>query len=97
MERAKGSSGGQGEGIPRLDLRGTRCPLNYVKTKLRLEEMTSGDVLEILLDAGEAMSSVPRSVRDEGHVVREQESHPTWGRLLIEKGDAAPGRDRRSA
>ncbi len=27
-----------------LDLRGTPCPINFVKTKLKLEEMSSGEV-----------------------------------------------------
>ncbi|NIM05664.1 MAG: sulfurtransferase TusA family protein, partial [Armatimonadetes bacterium] len=33
----------------KMDLRGTPCPLNWVKTKLRLEEMKAGQLLEILL------------------------------------------------
>jgi tRNA 2-thiouridine synthesizing protein A len=28
-----------------LDLKGVVCPYNYVKTKLKLEEMTEGQVL----------------------------------------------------
>jgi len=52
-----------------LDLRGTRCPLNFVKTKIQIEEMNSGELLEIVLDDGEPIKNVPRSVVAEGHDV----------------------------
>ncbi len=51
----------------RIDLRGTACPLNWVKTKLRLEEMASGALLEVVLDAGAPERNVPRSAAAEGH------------------------------
>ena len=50
-----------------LDLRGVLCPINFVKTKLKLEEMEVGEILEIILDDGEPMRNVPRSVKEEGH------------------------------
>jgi len=52
-----------------LDLRGTRCPLNFVKTKIKIEGMTSGELIEIMLDDGEPIRNVPRSVAAEGHEV----------------------------
>ncbi|MBI4295386.1 MAG: sulfurtransferase TusA family protein [Chloroflexi bacterium] len=52
-----------------LDLRGTLCPLNFVYTKLRLEEMAEGEVLEIIIDDGESMRNVPRSLKQDGHRV----------------------------
>ena len=52
-----------------LDLTGVVCPLNWVKTRLALEELDAGDELVVRLDPGEAIDSVPRSARDEGHVV----------------------------
>lgn len=55
--------------IQQLDLRGTMCPLNFVKTKLELEEMEEGQVLEVILDDGEPMRNVPRSVKQEGHKI----------------------------
>jgi tRNA 2-thiouridine synthesizing protein A len=53
----------------KLDLRGVTCPLNFVKTKLKLEEMQTGQVLEIILDDGEPIRNVPRSVKEEGHQI----------------------------
>jgi TusA-related sulfurtransferase len=56
---------------PVLDLRGTRCPLNYVKARLRLETMAEGEVLELWLDLGEPQVQVPRSLRMDGQEVQE--------------------------
>ena len=53
----------------RLDLRGVVCPINFVKTKLKLEEMDSGQHLEVLLDEGDPIANVPRSVKEEGHMI----------------------------
>ena len=52
-----------------LDLRGEVCPYTFVKTKLRLEELDSGQDLIILLDDPEATANVSRSLRNEGHEI----------------------------
>ncbi len=52
-----------------LDLIGVPCPLNWVRTRLALEEMRPGDELVVRLDRGEPLESVPRSAREEGHEV----------------------------
>ena len=53
----------------RLDLTGVLCPLNWVKAKLALERLRPGERLVLELDRGEALESVPRSARAEGHQV----------------------------
>jgi tRNA 2-thiouridine synthesizing protein A len=52
-----------------LDLTGVVCPLNWVRARLALERMQPGEVLELVLDPGEPLESVPRSAREEGHAV----------------------------
>jgi TusA-related sulfurtransferase len=52
-----------------LDLTGVACPMNWVRAKLALEEMEPGDSLELLLDPGEALDSVPRMAGEDGHTV----------------------------
>lgn len=54
-----------------IDLRGVSCPLNYVKTKLKIEELVSGQTLEILLDDGEPILNVPRSLKEDGNKILE--------------------------
>ncbi|HHT9140104.1 MAG TPA: sulfurtransferase TusA family protein [Candidatus Tripitaka californicus] len=68
-----------------IDLRGVLCPMNFVKTKLKLEEMETGQVLEVFLDDGEPMRSVPRSVKEEGHKVVQVENMGKAYKLLIKK------------
>ena len=52
-----------------LDLRGTPCPLNFVRTKLKLEKMASGALLEVWLDPGEPIEQVPDSLTMDGYGV----------------------------
>ncbi len=53
-----------------LDLRSTKCPLNFVKTKLALEKLAVGETLEIwILPEGESAINIPNSIRQEGHTV----------------------------
>lgn len=70
----------------RLDLSGVACPMNFVKTKLQLEEMDAGQLLEIILDDGEPIRNVPRSVQAEGHKILKNEQLPDGHfKLVIEK------------
>ena len=51
----------------RLDLRGVKCPINYVQACLRLERMAPGEVLELWLSDGLPMANVPNSLQGDGH------------------------------
>ncbi|MFQ5991126.1 MAG: sulfurtransferase TusA family protein [Nitrospiraceae bacterium] len=68
-----------------LDLRGVICPYNFVKTKLKLETMEAGQVLAVILDEGEPIQNVPRSVSDDGHTVLSQELLSQSYRVVIRK------------
>jgi tRNA 2-thiouridine synthesizing protein A len=68
-----------------LDLRGVICPYNFVKTKLKLETMLPGQVLSVLLDEGDPIKNVPRSVSDDGHTVLSQERIDHSYRVRIRK------------
>jgi sulfite reductase (ferredoxin) len=75
-------------GVPVYDLRGVACPLNYVKTKLKLEMMEAGERLEVWLDAGEPIKNVPMSLKNDGHRVLLQEAlepEAAHYRVLVEK------------
>jgi TusA-related sulfurtransferase len=68
-----------------LDLRGVICPYNFVKTKLKLESMAPGQVLSVILDEGDPIRNVPRSVSDDGHTVLTQEPLVRSFRVMIRK------------
>jgi TusA-related sulfurtransferase len=52
-----------------LDLRGVPCPLNWVRARLALEAMAPGESLQLQLDPGEPLESVPASAVEDGHAV----------------------------
>lgn len=63
-----------------LDLRGEICPFTFVKTKLQLEELESGDLLTVIFDYAPAVSNVPKSVKNEGHAILgiDKEENNIW-------------------
>ena len=71
-----------------LDLRGTPCPINFVRIKLKLAHMRPGETLEAWLDLGEPMDQVPDSLRMEGYVIEaianhQDSNHPDYGVLKV--------------
>mgnify|MGYP001315066545 CR=1 FL=1 len=66
-----------------LDLRGTPCPLNFVRTKLRLEQMAGGGVLEVWLDPGEPIEQLPDSLRMEGYQIEQIDDRQDYFVLLV--------------
>ncbi len=75
-------------GAPVYDLRGVACPMNYVKTKLKLEMMDAGEKLEVWLDSGEPIKNVPMSLKNDGHKVLVQEAleqEAAHYRIVVEK------------
>ncbi|MEO8892236.1 MAG: sulfurtransferase TusA family protein [Coleofasciculaceae cyanobacterium] len=68
-----------------LDLRGTPCPINFVRTKLRLEQMTPGSLLEVWLDPGEPIEQVPDSLVIEGYQIEQVEDRSNYFALLVRR------------
>ncbi len=53
-----------------LDLRKTKCPLNFVKAKLALEKLPLEGVLTVwILPNAESALNLPESFKQEGHTV----------------------------
>ena len=66
-----------------IDITGDICPMTFVRTKLRMERMSVGEVLEVILNEGEPLENVPRSAGEMG-----------WEVLAIEEMPARPGQRR---
>ncbi|MEQ8709525.1 MAG: sulfurtransferase TusA family protein [Rhodospirillales bacterium] len=72
----------------RIDITADICPMTFVRTKLRMEQMAAGDVLEVTLNQGEPLENVPRSVREMGWdvlAIEEIPGQPEQRRVLIRK------------
>jgi tRNA 2-thiouridine synthesizing protein A len=69
-----------------VDITREVCPMTYVRTKLKLESLSDGAVLEVLLKGDEPLKNVPRNAREEGHEVLTLEARPDGShRLLLRK------------
>jgi TusA-related sulfurtransferase len=55
--------------VHKIDITKEYCPMTFVKVKLALSEIQSGDVLEILLKKGEPLENVPKSLVEQGYKV----------------------------
>lgn len=73
-------------GTRKLDLRGEVCPYTFVKSKLFLEEMEIGEIMEVIVDFPPSAKNVPRSLKNEGQEVIAVESidEGQW-RILVRK------------
>jgi len=54
-----------------LDITKEHCPMTFVKTKIELSKLQSGDKLEVLLTEGEPLENVPKSATEQGYKVLE--------------------------
>lgn len=72
--------------IELLDLSGVACPMNFVKTKIRLSTMSVGSQLEVILDDGEPIANVPLSLEEQGQKVlsKNRVSDEQW-KIVVEK------------
>jgi TusA-related sulfurtransferase len=52
-----------------LDLRGIRCPLNWARTKVFLEGLSSGARVAVWVDDPRAVQNLPRAAEASGHAV----------------------------
>ena len=87
-ENEQKSSAGEPEAVSpdvKKDFRGVMCPMNFVKTKIALTPMQSGQILEILLDEGAPIENVPGSVKNEGHTILSTEKVENYWKVLIRK------------
>ncbi len=70
-----------------VDLRGEVCPYTFLKSKLALESLATGDVLRVIVDNPTSAQDVPRSLAGAGHAVLAVES-PAAGlwTIVVRKG-----------
>ncbi|MGQ9788577.1 MAG: sulfurtransferase TusA family protein [Candidatus Hadarchaeaceae archaeon] len=69
----------------KIDIRGEVFPYTFVKSKLALEELESGQILEIMLDNSQAAENVPRSMESDGHMVLGVEKVGKDWRIFVRK------------
>jgi len=75
-----------GDDVVLLDLSGVACPMNFVKTKIKLTTMAVGSKLDVILDDGAPIENVPLSLEEQGQKVslKERISDTQW-KIRVEK------------
>ncbi|GBD97913.1 MAG TPA: sulfurtransferase TusA family protein [Nitrospirae bacterium] len=70
----------------KLDIRGEVCPYTLVKSKLGVEDIEVGQVIEIILDYPEAAKSIPAAMLNYGHsVLKVEKINPKEWIIQIKK------------
>ncbi len=70
----------------KIDITDVTCPITFVKTKVAIEEMDDGQILQVHLNGGEPVENVPRSIKEEGHeVLRIDDNNDGTYELFIKK------------
>ncbi len=52
-----------------LDIRAEFCPMTFVRTRLALDKMAPGQILQVQLRGSEPLANVPRTACEQGHEV----------------------------
>ena len=66
-----------------LDITGEICPMTFVRTRLALDRLPPGGLLEVRLRGAEPRHNVPRTAAEQGHVVLRQTDAPDGSTLLL--------------
>lgn len=71
-----------------VDITDVVCPVTFVKTKVALEELDTGDVLSVRLADGEPLQNVPRSCKEQDHqVLKLSDNGDGTYTMLVRKGE----------
>lgn len=76
---------GQAEALNTLDLKGVKCPFNYIRAKLYLEEAEKDSTVMLYIDDGEPIRNVPASLENDGYRILEKERVNGHYRVLVRK------------
>ena len=69
-----------------IDITREVCPMTYVRTRLALDRLQSGQILAVTLQGADPLRNVPASAARQGHTVVGQENTPGGAtRLLIRR------------
>lgn len=84
--KASAGTGGTAGSDVFMDLRGVACPMNYVRAKLRMEEMEEGQTIMLYLDEGAPIQNVPVSLGNDGQqILKLEKQTDEYYEVLVKK------------
>lgn len=75
------------KGNKELDVRGVTCPVNAVRVKQAVSGLGAGENLRVIVDEGESVVRVVRSMKDAGHRILKAERTDDGVVILITKSE----------
>ena len=66
-----------------IDLRGTPCPINFVRCRLEIERLTDNENLQVDLDRGEPERMVLSSLKEQGYSIKVLLKELDWIRFVV--------------
>lgn len=70
-----------------VDVSADTCPMTFVRTRIHLDRMQVGEVLEVRFKGEEPRDNLPRSLTEQGHAVLVMEyGEDGSGKLVVRKG-----------
>ena len=66
-----------------IDLRGTPCPINFVRCRLEIDRLDDNDNLQVDLDRGEPERMVLSSLKEQGHSIKVLLEELDWIRFVV--------------
>jgi TusA-related sulfurtransferase len=69
-----------------INIKGEVCPYTFVRSKLALEQMEPGQVLQVIVDHEPATKNVPRSMENEGHkIIKVEKINDSDWQIVVRK------------
>ena len=70
-----------------IDITRDVCPMTFVRTRLALDKLAPGALLQVRLKGDEPLRNVPSTVKEQGHEIVSMETDPAGvATLLIRRG-----------
>tara|TARA_Y100001968_G_scaffold254887_1_gene240900 strand:- start:379 stop:624 length:246 start_codon:yes stop_codon:yes gene_type:complete len=71
-----------------LDLRGTPCPLNFIRCNLAIEALNNNESIEVQIDKGEPQEMIINGLSKKGHEIKIISESDNFITLLINRFDS---------
>lgn len=71
-----------------LDLRGTPCPLNFVRCNLAIEKLSINQSLKVDIDKGEPFDSIIPGLKKAGHHFQIENDEFNFVTLIVKRFDS---------
>lgn len=77
-----------GATVSTVDLSTYACPVHFLRARIEIARLSAGEVIEFLLESGDAAQQVSESLEQEGHAILASTSEGALTRVRVQKAAA---------